>query len=85
MLPIEKDTVDTMQGLAIHVDGVLNQGLYARKYGFAILVFPFISDPAEKAAHYISNAKREDIIKALREKADVLEAGMDIPAGGEQQ
>ena len=46
------------------------------KYGFAVLVFPF--GEGGQVAHYISNARREDMIKALREKADILEAGLDI-------
>lgn len=41
---------------------------------FAILVF---DDP--KVAQYVSNAQRADIIKALREGADRLEGGEDIP------
>lgn len=44
-------------------------------FGFALVIFPF-SKPG--TANYISNARREDMIKALREKADILEKGGDI-------
>ncbi len=44
--------------------------------GFAVLGFDF----AEGGwATYASNAKREDMVKALREMADHLEANTDIP------
>jgi len=45
------------------------------EYGFMIMVFPF-GKPG--VSNYVSNAKREEMIKGLREKADVLEAGGDI-------
>ena len=45
--------------------------------GFALLVFEF-HEPG--IANYISNAKREDMIKSLRETADRLEKKQDIPA-----
>jgi len=49
--------------------------VFPQKYGFALLVFPFNSPGT---ANYISNARRDDMIKALREKADILEKGGDI-------
>jgi hypothetical protein len=46
--------------------------------GFALLVFDF----GEKGhASYISNASREDMIKALREQADRLETRTTAPPG----
>ena len=56
-----------------------------KKYGFMVLVFPFESTNGERAAHYISNCRREDMIKALREKADALEQGRDIRTSGSMQ
>lgn len=44
--------------------------------GFALLVFA-TNEPG--LCNYISNAKREDMIKALRETADRLEQGKQIP------
>lgn len=47
-------------------------------YGFAVLVFSF--GPGG-ATTYVSNADRADMIRALRECADRLEARKDTPAG----
>jgi hypothetical protein len=44
---------------------------YGEKLGFALLVFRFGDDG--KSSDYISNADRQDMIKALRETADRLE------------
>lgn len=44
-------------------------------FGFTILVFPF-NEPG--VSNYISNANREDMIKALRETADRLEQKQDF-------
>ena len=46
------------------------------KIGFALLLFDF-NDPS--IGNYISNTKREDMIKTLRETADRLEKNQDIP------
>ena len=51
--------------------------------GFALLVFTF---GEEGFSTYVSNANREDMIKALRENADRLEADDGIvPPQREQQ
>lgn len=70
-MSLEADTDQTMRDLANHVKGTVGDG-----YGFVVLVFPF-GEPG--VANYISNGSREDMITALREKADVLEAKKDIP------
>lgn len=44
--------------------------------GFALLVFDFHTPGI---AHYISNANREDMIKALEEKVQVLKNKKDFP------
>ena len=72
---IEINTDKTMRFIADDIKAKCGD-----KYGFVVLVFPF--GEAGRAAHYISNARREDMIKALREKADTLEAGQDIPVSG---
>ncbi len=43
--------------------------------GFALIVFPFYD---AGMSNYISNAEREDMIKALRETADRLESKQDF-------
>ena len=58
---------------------VLDQALpnaYGEHMGFALLIFRF---DGPGPADYVSNAERVDMIKALRETADRLEAGQDIP------
>lgn len=42
--------------------------------GFAVLVFYYDAGPAS----YISNAQRPEMIKALREQADLLESRKDF-------
>lgn len=44
--------------------------------GFALIVFP-VNDKTGMT-NYISNCKREDMIKALRATADRIEKNMDI-------
>lgn len=46
-----------------------------KEFGFAILVFPLNK---KGVSNYISNAKREDMIKFLREQADSLEKQTDF-------
>lgn len=72
---IEINTDKTMRIIADDIKAKCGE-----EYGFAVLVFPF--GEAGRTAHYISNARREDMIKALREKADTLEAKRDIPSSG---
>jgi hypothetical protein len=43
--------------------------------GFALLVFPFDSPGT---ANYISNGRREDMIKAMKETVARLEAGFEL-------
>ena len=49
--------------------------LYPTHMGFALIVFPFGGGVAD----YISNSRREDMIKALRETADRIESNQIIP------
>lgn len=64
-----------LTNIAIQIEKSILE-IYKQKMGFCLVVFEF-----NKAgvADYISNANREDMIKFLREKADILEAGLDIP------
>ncbi len=51
--------------------------IYGQHMGFALLWFTFNDDGV---GNYLSNASREDMIKALRETADRLEQNQDIPS-----
>lgn len=52
---------------------------------FALLAFTVEDNPADDPDQgwmtWVSNADRSDMIKALREMADKLEAEMDLPPG----
>jgi len=68
---LEIDTHKTMNDIG---DMVMEQ--IGPKYGFTILIFPYST--TEGVAHYISSAAREDMVVALREQANALEARLDI-------
>ncbi len=76
---INTDTDEAMRHMAKYVEQYT-----MGDYGFMILVFPFGENPT-RIGHYISNCDRESMIKALREKADVLEQNMDIQNNGTVQ
>jgi len=63
-------TGNKMRSIAEVVKMMLPEG-----FGFAILVFPFNS---AGTASYISNADRETMILALKEKVKVLEEKKDF-------
>ena len=67
---------DFMEVTAEAIERLLEKE-FEEHMGFMLLVFPF--GGPDGVAHYVSNANREDMIKVLREKADVLEKGADIP------
>lgn len=50
-----------------------------KTWGFAVIVFPF--DTYFQGTCYVSNARREDMIKALKETVLQLEFGEDHPPG----
>lgn len=61
-----------LRALAQVIEQALPAGL-----GFALHIFTW----GGGHAGYISNARREDMVRALREAADTLEAGADSPPG----
>jgi hypothetical protein len=65
--PINTKYVSKLR-IAYLLDEYFNGGLQGedRLTGFAILIFPFGEDPKGRI-NYISNAKREDIIVAMKE------------------
>ena len=79
MLPIEINTEVAMRMIADDIEKKVGD-----KYGFVVLIFPFGSGD-DRATDYISNCHREDIIKVLRENADVLENNLDIVTKGAKQ
>jgi hypothetical protein len=69
-----------MQFLAENIDQSV-QDIFNTRLGFVVLIFPFgetdrdvEKQEGEQGANYVSNAEMEDVIKALRETADRLEA-----------
>ena len=67
---------ELLKQLASIIDTTL-ESVFRKRLGFALIVFEF--GEGNKAGDYISNGNREDMIKALRETADRLEANEDIP------
>lgn len=67
---------EVMQSIARRVDLILRKNYPGDKRGFCVIVFNF-NNPG--ISHYVSNADREDMIKALRETADRLEKRQDNP------
>jgi len=63
-----------MRALAWNADRILRVHGGEGPPKFALLVF---NDPA--AAQYISSCNREDMVRALRESADRLEARQEVP------
>jgi hypothetical protein len=67
------------------IEGVekLIQQFYGVHLGVCLIIFPFNAsreeDGIQGGVDYISNAHREDMIKALREAADQLETKQYIP------
>jgi hypothetical protein len=62
-----------MQGLAAHIEETLPEG-----FAFALVAF---TCGEGGYVGYVSNAERGDMIAALRECADTLEARRDSPPG----
>ncbi len=67
---------EKLRGIANALDEILEHQIYGQRMGFFLSVFEFNK---EGSADYISNAEREDAIKALRETADRLEKNQVIP------
>lgn len=72
------NTEQIMQTMARFVDITLNSS--SRDYGFCLLVFPRQRklDQGPIRANYVANSSRAEMIKALKEVADRLEADSDI-------
>lgn len=70
-------TKELMRGLGTGVDEAAEH-VMGRKMAFVVLLADFGTDLA--TGNYVSNIKREDVIKMLRETANRLEKRQDIPA-----
>jgi hypothetical protein len=64
--PIEEQYRRKMKGLASAIDEILNEDPNNKTTGFALFMFSFGEDPAGRM-NYISNARREDMIAAVKE------------------
>ena len=62
--PIQEDPVNIMNNVASLISKALNNSSPG-KFGFALLVFEF--GTTEGRMNYISTAKREDMITAMKE------------------
>jgi len=60
MDPIKSDLYEKMNGLAKELS------IFFKPYGFSLLVFDFQSK-GEGRMNYISNAKRDDMLAAMKE------------------
>jgi hypothetical protein len=70
--PIEPEHRAMLRELARRLDLIFNDGLPEKRHGFVLLMFQFGDDPFSRM-NYISNAKREDMLKAMREWLDNAE------------
>lgn len=68
--PIQPEINKQMQCWAEVLDETFNGKDYKtkdRKWGFALLVFPFGQEDKSHRINYISNSQREDMINAMKE------------------
>jgi hypothetical protein len=70
--PIQPEIEDPMNALAKTIDIFLN-GKHTppkeRKWGFALLVYPFGEGPHRDRMNYIGNGERADVLVAVKELA----------------
>jgi hypothetical protein len=67
--PIQKETRAAMNSLARGIDKILNGDATDKRWGFALLVFPFGEGPHRDRMNYIGNGAREDVLVAIKELA----------------
>jgi hypothetical protein len=66
-------TPEALDALAGAIEDTLKE-LYGANMGFALFMFPY----KQMSGDYVSNCKREDMIKFIREVADRIEKGEAI-------
>lgn len=64
--PIPDKDIDMMNALATFVDGALN-GKEPKKWGFALLVYPFGQGPERTNINYIGTGDRDAMRVAFKE------------------
>jgi hypothetical protein len=76
--PIEQQYRDVMNDLAKFIDAAFNGPVkgHNRKTGFILMTFAF---GGEGRCNYISNARREDVVVALKEQLARFEGSPDVP------
>lgn len=72
---MKRISAEVMRKFAMLIESLLPEGM-----GFCLIVFPF---HRPGIANYISNAERETMILALKEKIKVLESKADFNTPGE--
>lgn len=65
--PIQPKHYAQMNAIAHTLDEIFNGMEGEKRYGFCLLVFEFGTPGPGSRMNYISNAKREDMVVALRE------------------
>lgn len=63
--PIDPQLDMTMYSLAQGIDEIINGDWDPKKNGFLLMVFPFAG--FDGRCNYVSNARREDVIRLLEE------------------
>lgn len=85
---IQAETREAMNGLARGIDKILNgDGAEAKRWGFALLVYPFGEGPHRDRMNYIGNGERDHVLVAIKELAARWEGRYvepEPPAGGKQ-
>ena len=78
--PIDPKLENMMGVLAHAIDDLFNGSGKGKRNGFILMVFPF-SEVGEDGgrANYISNARREDVVKMLRAQIRRFEGEMRTP------
>jgi hypothetical protein len=68
--PIQPEAHRVMNALAKGIDDALNgEDRRPKKWGFALLVFPFDEPGRQDRMNYIGNGKRDDVLVAIKELA----------------
>ena len=65
--PIQPEYQEQMAALCSVIDEFLNGKARPKKTGFALLMFEFGDGPNSERMSYMSNARREEMICALKE------------------
>jgi hypothetical protein len=75
--PIERQYRDVMNDMAKFIDAAFNGPVkgHKRKTGFVLMAFAF---GGEGRCNYISNARREDVVVALKEQLARFEGSPDV-------